>query len=156
MGYVDSNLMNGETVMYRTRLHKVLFLWPSIFVAILGALCFWILHHGTYKPIYPGLCYIVATVILLPAYIRYISSEFVVTNKRVVVKVGFIQRNTVETQLQKIEAIEVEQSFFGRICNYGTIAVIGVGGTTQSFQNINNPMGFRRAVEEQTDAAKTG
>jgi uncharacterized membrane protein YdbT with pleckstrin-like domain len=151
MGYVDSNLMTDETVRYRTRLHKILFFWPGIFAMAFCILLVWLLHQGTYKPLYVGFCYILAIIIMLPSYIQYISSEFVVTNKRVVVKVGFIRRHTMETQLQKIEAIEVEQSVLGRICNFGTISIIGTGGTKEPFKNINNPLGFRRAVEEQTD-----
>jgi uncharacterized membrane protein YdbT with pleckstrin-like domain len=152
MGYVDSNLMSSETVMYRTRLHKIMFFWPIIFALAFCGLGFWVSHQDTYKSI-SGMCYILAIIVLLPSYIKYISTEFVVTNKRVIVKVGFIRRHTVETLLQKIEAVEVKQTILGRIANYGTLSVIGTGGTTEPFQNINNPLAFRRAVDEQTDAS---
>ncbi len=152
MSYVDENLMEGESIIYRTRLHKVMFLWPGIIATLLCVLCVLILYQGTYKPIYAGLCYILALAVMLPSYIKYISTEFVVTNKRVIVKVGFIYRNTIETLLQKIESIEIQQTFWGRICNYGTVSVIGIGSTTEPFQNINKPLAFRRAIDEQTDA----
>ena len=57
-----------------------------------------------------------------------------------------------ETLLQKIEAISVDQSISGRILNYGTITIVGTGGTREFFESIANPLAFRRAVQEQTEA----
>lgn len=60
---------------------------------------------------------------------------------------GFIQRHTVETMLGKVESIGVEQSLVGRVLDYGTILVVGTGGTQDSFKNIANPLEFRRQVQ---------
>lgn len=152
MSYVDSNLMKDEVVMHRTKLSKVLFVWPGVvaFVALLFSL--WILINPQYKIIYAGFGLIVAVIFLLSPYIQYITSEYAVTNKRVIVKVGFIRRQTLETLLQRIEAISVDQTVLGRILNYGTITITGTGGTRESFMNITDPLGFRKAVQEQTDA----
>ena len=60
---------------------------------------------------------------------------------------GFIQRHTVETMLGKVESIGVEQSLVGRVLDYGTILVVGTGGTQDSFKNIANPLEFRRKVQ---------
>ncbi len=152
MGYVDSNLMRGETVMHRAKLHKILFLQPGIFFVALCSLGIWLISQTTYNPNFAYLCFIVGLLLLVPAYLTYISSEYAVTNKRVIVKIGVVSRRTMETLLQKIEAISVDQTIFGRMCNYGTITVIGTGGTQESFENIADPLGFRRAVQEQTDA----
>jgi uncharacterized membrane protein YdbT with pleckstrin-like domain len=152
MSYVDSNLMNGERVMHRARLHKVLFVWPGMvaFVAFIGAI--WLLSHPAYNPLYGLASFAVVAIFLLSPYVQYITSEYAVTNKRVIVKVGLIRRQTLETLLQKIEAISVDQSVLGRILNFGTITIIGTGGTRESFMNIADPLSFRRAVQEQTDA----
>ena len=151
MSYVDSSLMPGETVKWRTQLHKIMFVVPSILAIGVAIVGFWLFHKG-FDAIYTGLSIIIALIILLPACIKYTTSEFAVTNKRVIVKIGFIQRQTMETLLQKIEAISVDQTVLGRILNYGTISIIGTGGTKESFVNIANPLDFRRSIQEQTDA----
>lgn len=151
MGYVDSHLLQGETVVYRTKLHKILFLWPCILAIAFCLLAAW-LYQNAYETNWIIFSIILAALVLLPAYIQYISSEYAVTNKRVIVKVGFIRRQTMETLLQRIEAVAVDQSILGRILNYGSIAVIGTGGTKEIFENINDPLAFRRSVQEQTDA----
>jgi uncharacterized membrane protein YdbT with pleckstrin-like domain len=85
----------------------------------------------------------------LAAWIRRWTSEFAVTNKRVVIKVGLISRRMIEMNLSKVESIEVRQDIPGRLVNYGTIVVIGTGGTKEPFTTIDDPLAFRRAVQTQ-------
>jgi uncharacterized membrane protein YdbT with pleckstrin-like domain len=51
--------------------------------------------------------------------------------------------------LSKIETVNVDQSVMGRILNYGSIIIIGTGGTTERFHNIARPMVFKRRFQEQ-------
>jgi hypothetical protein len=55
-----------------------------------------------------------------------------------------------ELNLAKVESIGVEQTLLGRMLNYGTIVIVGTGGTRQPFKDIADPMSFRRAVNEAT------
>ena len=125
MGYVDDNLMAGEQVTHRTRLH-----W-TIFVSLKALL----------------------TLFVAPLVARA-TSEFAVTNRRVIIKVGLVSRRTVELNLEKVESIGVEQTILGRILGYGTIVVVGTGGTKEPFRAIADPMGFRRAVNEATEVLR--
>jgi len=124
MGYVKDNLLTAERIVYEARLH-----W-TIFFGLRGLL----------------------TLGIWPAIVRA-SSEFVVTNRRVLIKVGLIQRRTLELNLSKVESIEIEQTVWGRLLGYGEIEVIGTGGTREKFERVGNPLGFRRAVAEATEAA---
>src|SRR5688500_17504253 len=106
MGYVDDHLLPGERIAYRAHLHKLAFLLPGIISAAIfvGALV------AFYNERYPlGIIALVAAALpALYAWIMYSSSEFAITDKRVVIKIGFVQRRTVETLLGKVEAIGVE------------------------------------------------
>jgi len=141
MGYVDSNLLPNEQVTYRARLHRIIYLLPvcvlivAIVVAITG---YGLLALGL------GL---IGLVLLVPPWIRSISSEFAVTNKRVLVKVGLVRRHSLELLLQKVEGIGVDQGILGRILGYGTITVSGTGGTREAFRMIARPLEFRRQVQ---------
>jgi uncharacterized membrane protein YdbT with pleckstrin-like domain len=88
-------------------------------------------------------------VIAFPRFIRYATSEFAVTNKRVIVKIGLIYRQTLELVLTKVETIRVEQSIMGRIFDFGTIVVSGTGGTKEPFKDIASPLKFREQVQSQ-------
>ena len=90
----------------------------------------------------------VLTLWILPL-IEYWTSEFAITNKRVIVKMGLIRRHTLELNLQRVESVSVDQTTIGRILGYGTITIIGTGGTREPFRRIAHPLEFRKAVEEQ-------
>jgi uncharacterized membrane protein YdbT with pleckstrin-like domain len=91
----------------------------------------------------------VGAISCLAAWIRQTSSEFAVTSNRVIVKTGFISRKTIEINLSRVESVQVEQDLFGRLLNYGTMIVVGTGGTREPFTMIDNPAGFRHAVQSE-------
>ncbi len=88
------------------------------------------------------------------AIVDWRTSEFAVTNKRVLIKTGWIRRHSLETLLTKVEAIGVEQGIFGRALDYGTIIVSGTGGSKEVFHMIDSPMMFRRRVHDQISASE--
>ena len=117
--YVNNHLIKDESVVFETKLHWVIFFsLKSLFTLTLAA---WI--------------------------IRWLS-EYVITNRRIVIKTGFISRNTFEMNISKIESVNVDQSVMGRILNYGSITIIGTGGTRETFHNIAKPLAFRKSFQE--------
>jgi uncharacterized membrane protein YdbT with pleckstrin-like domain len=94
---------------------------------------------------------VIALVVLLTAFIKRQSSDFAVTNKRVMMKAGVFSTRSIELLLNKIEAIAVNQSVVGRTFGYGDIVVTGSGGTREAFSHIQGPLAFRRAVQSVTD-----
>ena len=38
MGYIENNLVPGETVLYKTRLHWIVLIWPLVAGALLGGI----------------------------------------------------------------------------------------------------------------------
>jgi uncharacterized membrane protein YdbT with pleckstrin-like domain len=155
MSYIDSNLLDGEQVVFRTRLHWKLLIGPLLFAIVTLLPIAWLLAQGTWNPwvlIAPGL----GAVILLAAIIKRQSSDFAVTNKRVMMKVGFFSTRSVELLLSKIEAIAVNQGIAGRMFGYGDIVVTGSGGTEEAFPDIQAPLELRRAVQSVTDAQTMG
>lgn len=153
MGYLEKNLLPGETVAYRAHLHPILFLQPAFFGLVGLSLVVFGFVSSTALPFFS----LLGAVLLLYAAvvgggraIHYASSEFAITNKRVVIKVGFINRKTLEMVLTKVETIRVDQSILGRVLNFGTIVVTGTGGTNEPFATIANPLEFRRQVQART------
>jgi uncharacterized membrane protein YdbT with pleckstrin-like domain len=149
MSYIDGNLLDGEHVVYRTRLHWLLFVMPVLFTVVVLLPLAWLMANGTWKsfawiPLSFGLIVLVAT------FIKRQSSDFAVTNKRVMMKMGVFATRSIELLLNKIEAIAVNQSLMGRVFGYGDIAVTGSGGTKETFSRIQGPLEFRRAVQSVT------
>lgn len=148
MSYVDSQLLPGETVQYRGHLNKSMYAIPGVFLALAVVT---IAIPGAIRV--QGSWYLVLSWVVIAAIayawckVIFNASEFAVTTKRVVIKVGIIRRRTLETMLSKVEGIEVDQTVAGRMFNYGTLVVTGTGGTKEAFKRISHPLEFRRQVQ---------
>src|SRR5438046_3289572 len=110
----------------------------------------WFLSTGTWSG-YAWIPLALGLFLLLTTLIKRLSSDFAVTNKRIMMKVGVFRTRSIEILLSKVEAIAVDQSLLGRIFGYGDIAVTGSGGTRETFAQIQAPLEFRRAVQSVTD-----
>jgi uncharacterized membrane protein YdbT with pleckstrin-like domain len=153
MSYIDGNLLEGERVVFRTRLHWLLFLGPVLFIVVVLLPIAWFLATTSTWSNYAWAPLGLGAFILLVAFIKRQSSDFAVTNKRVMMKVGVFHTRSIELLLSKVEAIAVEQPILGRIFGYGNIVITGSGGTRESFSHIQAPLAFRRAVQSVTDPA---
>ena len=130
MGYVERHLLPNEQVLYKTRLHWILFLKPGLVLlaGIILSAALWQVRDQ------PSLWYVgaaVGCVWILVHLIELMTSEFAVTTTRLIFKVGLIARYTTELLLSKVESIAVTQSLLGRILNFGDLTVIGTGGTKE-------------------------
>lgn len=152
MSYIKSQLLPGEEIKYRGHLHRSIFA-PAFSFAVVAILALVIVLESGDWPVF-WLLVAAGVVSYLWAQILYSTSEFAVTNKRVVIKVGWLRRRTVETMLSKVEGINVEQSLIGRLLGYGSIIITGTGGTQEPFRNIGSPFEFRRQVQAQVSAAE--
>ena len=150
MSYIEENLMNGEKVLYSSKLHWVVFLWPIVWFIV--AIIFF--SGGGDAAAAGGLFVLIAIVTGIASFINYKTSEFGITNKRVIVKVGFIRRNSIEVLLNKVEGIQVNQGILGRILGFGSITVSGTGGTKDPFHKIDAPLEFRKRAQEQIAAVQ--
>jgi len=163
MAYVEENLLDGEEIRYRARLHRKILVAPLVAVT-LGVILI-VPPIARFTHVLPplgfehedeillgllglgGLLLLFGVLALITRSIRYRTSEFAVTSRRVLVKVGFLRRYTVELWLGKIEGISVDQPVLGRILDYGTIVITGTGGTREIFRDIADPLELRRRVQ---------
>lgn len=145
MSYIDRNLLTNEQVLHRAYLSRTVFIAPTLLVfAGLATFAF-----GGGVALAGVAVLMVGLYGWIKAFIRYKTSEFGVTNKRVIMKVGLVRRTSVEIVLNKVESVSVDQGIVGRVFNFGSVAVVGTGGTHDPFHRIAAPMQFRRAVQEQ-------
>lgn len=164
MHYIKRTLLDDEKIVYAVRPHWIIFANPCIYFIV--ALLLWA-GGGTLLSLdniyilslsatsWLALILVAMGLIyLLSAYVTYKSSEFGITNKRVLMKTGFIQRYSLEIFLGKIEAIYVNQSIFGRLLDYGILVVVGTGGSKDPYRNVPEPLKFRRRIQQQIDLAK--
>jgi len=162
MSYVEKNLMPGETVVYRTRLHWIVIFWPIVLSIIFGVAGLVLLARtlagprddsGDRTAMLAGgaILLVVAIISLVVALLKRNATEMAVTDRRVIVKIGVAARRTFEILLSKVESIGVEETFVGRMLGYGTVVVRGTGGTPEPFDTVAHPLEFRKQVQQQIE-----
>ena len=117
--YVEANLVKDEEVIHWGHIHWINFISIRAFFSLF----------------------------ILPIVDNW-TSEYAITNKRVIIKVGLIRRRTIEMNVKKVESINVDQSIFGRILGYGDITVVGTGGSRETFETLADPIGFRKKFQQ--------
>ncbi|MEO7243518.1 MAG: PH domain-containing protein [Variovorax sp.] len=94
-------------------------------------------------------------IFLIMAYVRFKSTELAVTTKRVIVKHGFVRRQTVEINMSKVESIQVDQGVLGRLFDFGTLIISGTGTSHAPITGVSAPMTFRKAFIEAQEVGKS-
>ena len=158
MNYIDSHLQADERVLDRTTMHWItLFDLPLLWV--LGGPCMFAYLYQTDPNaaqhwygiiIGPAIMTIVAAYVLVIFAITYLTTEIAITNRRIIYKSGLISRRTLEMNVDKVESVDVNQSFLGSILDYGTILVRGVGTGLEPLNTIVAPLEFRDTILSHT------
>jgi hypothetical protein len=163
--YVQSLLLPNETVLAVARPHWGLFASPGILVAFALICTFFSTLQSAfisttanseatafmtffYFAICAGPWWLLGGARLLNATLTYLSTEFALTDKRIIGKTGFIRRQSLELVLDKVESIGVIQGVTGRLFDFGTLVIGGSGGTDQKFPNISRPMQLKRQIDK--------
>jgi uncharacterized membrane protein YdbT with pleckstrin-like domain len=89
---------------------------------------------------------LVAAFLLIQQWFQWWVTEIAVTNRRVIYKTGLIQRETNEMNMDKVESVQVDQSIFGRMLDYGNMTVLGTGEGFKTLRTIASPVELRNSV----------
>lgn len=128
MSYLSKRLAAGETIIYRGQFHWVQQIYAWAMLVLLGIL-------------------IIGIVIWVREMFRLNTTEFVVTNRRVMLKQGFFNVHVDEITLNSIEGAHVDESIIGRLFDYGRLTIRGSGDTHLVFPTMSDPAAFRSAAE---------
>lgn len=128
MAYVERSLAAGEKILARARFH-----WLYVLGAWLCLILFGI--------------FIVGIVMFFHMMIRKWTTDIVVTNHRFIMKTGLFSLRTQEIAVPNIEGVEVTESFWGRLFDFGKVRIEGTGVDAIVTPTIAHPIEFRRAIE---------
>jgi uncharacterized membrane protein YdbT with pleckstrin-like domain len=143
MSFIEKNLANNEKIVYKGNLHWWIYM-KNILLIVLGIIIISAAKNNFANGV-GGIIVIIALIGLIGAYMRSKSSEFVVTNRRIMLKTGVLKRKLVELQLNRAEGLMVDQGVIGRMFNYGGIIVTS-GGVREVFTPIAQPYEFKRQI----------
>ena len=137
MKYLNKTLSTSETVIANPKVTKWSLVNPYI-LFIIGILI---------APVTSGLSLLTIIFPIMAHFYRW-TTEYGVTNKKVMFKTGWIRRKTDELYTKKIEGVDVVQGIQGRIFGYGDLVFSGTGSQTVVFKMVPNPLEVKKAVKE--------
>jgi uncharacterized membrane protein YdbT with pleckstrin-like domain len=153
VSYISNNLKNNEKLIFKSSQSiKSLFFWSFIFGFIglvLVLLKGFVVIMGVSSTGYN--LYLIYWAVLLFFVIKnlitYFTTEYGITNTRVISKDGLIRRDIEEINLSSIESINVNQTIIGRLLNYGTIVISGRGTSKVILKDIENVVEIRKLIK---------
>jgi uncharacterized membrane protein YdbT with pleckstrin-like domain len=147
MSYVKEVLQPGETVLYASTIHWLIYA-PAILLLIVAILATFQTIGGS-EFVWRGIslvCFAAASLSAARAWFKRWTTEIAVTDRRIIYKRGFIRRHTIEMNMDKVESVDVSQSLLGRVFGYGDVLVRGTGVGFEPLQMIESPIELRNAV----------
>ncbi len=146
---IRKHLYEGEEILADARYHWIFF-FKSIFLLFLGILILLSFSHSHYSLYFRIIGYILLIAGVLDFLIKlfkYLTTDLIVTNKRVIIQEGVFSRDIIEMNLQKLESVQLRQSILGRILGYGSFYIKGSGATVDWFGPISNPLEIRTKIK---------
>jgi uncharacterized membrane protein YdbT with pleckstrin-like domain len=124
--------------------------WPGL-LFLLAAIAAFVLAYsatrgGTLWTYLAGVLALVALGFLFREWFVQWTTEIALTDRRIIYKEGFVRRSTVEMHMDKVESVDVEQTIIGRLLDYGTVTVKGVGTGFEPLKMIAAPLDLRNHI----------
>lgn len=174
MNSSEKYLPKGETLVYKTKPNIFLIIKPIVWLIIWIIISSSIFFNDSFKnrlyelmdinqleggtdylatgvTVVGWLIIFLAVVGLIKSIMRYLSSDLLITNRRVINNFGIFNKVSNDYWFKNIHSINVEQPFWGRIMGYGTIMLTIGGGRKGYFTKISDPLEFRKRCQEEMD-----
>ena len=153
--YLNSLLGDREKILLVTRQHwfllfrNILFELVLIFLTILGITLILI-----FNPVAAPLAGFGYLLVLLPLatlirdFMVWNSHKYIITNRRVIQIFGVFNKNVTDSSLEKVNDVKLEQSYFGRMFNFGDVEILTASELgINRFTSIGNPIEFKTTMQ---------
>jgi uncharacterized membrane protein YdbT with pleckstrin-like domain len=129
MKFIRSTLPDNETIEMEISFHWTHTLVAWLYLLVLG----WL---------------IIGVFLFISMYLEKWTTERALTNRRLILKRGFIRRKTEEISFNRVEEVNLSQSILQRILGSGDIKVTGTGAGEIMLKNIDDPLDVQKRVNE--------
>jgi uncharacterized membrane protein YdbT with pleckstrin-like domain len=152
--YLQSLLGEQEKILLLTRQHVFILISMIAAEIGIGLLIIGLVSLGFFlPPPFNPLHAFLYLLVLLPLasgtrdYLFWSNRQYIVTNRRVIQISGVVNKNVIDSSLEKVNDVKLVQSFFGRIFNYGDVEILTASEMGANlFRRIGDPVGFKTAM----------
>lgn len=155
MPFPPDLLNDGEEVVLDLRPHWAKLFFPVVFVvlAIIATGVATVVVQS--KALSFALLAVLAVAVgfLLVRYVRWTTTNFVVTTQRLIHREGVIAKNGIEIPLDRVQTIRFHQTLFERMIGAGDLLIESAGETGQNtFGDIRRPNVVQNVIYREIEA----
>lgn len=164
--YLHSLLGENERILFSTRKHWFILASMIAMEIFIMMLIFAIAFVATLVLIENPLIWLAPVIgfvlLLLPVgsmihdILQWTNHQYIITNWRVIQISGFMNKNIIDSSLEKVNDVKMIQSAFGRIFNYGDIEILTASEMgVNLFKRIDDPVRFKIAMLNAKEALES-
>lgn len=143
----NSKEVEKEKVLFITKLHWKTFLDSIVCIALPFIIIF--TNNNRTTGIVAQIMFVLGILLGVQRYMAQKTSEFAVTNMRLIIKQGVFKSKSQMALLNRIEVVQLKQGLFGRLINCGSIIIKDKGGAVYKLKDLKAPQEFNRILQEQ-------
>ncbi|MEI8307401.1 MAG: PH domain-containing protein [Chloroflexales bacterium] len=169
MAYVDQLLGRDEQILYIARQHLFVLIANILaelaLIALLvaaGVASNWAFNTKDSTPLFGTsltasnlillLCVVISVIVMISGFIDYLrwnTEQYIVTDRRVIQVRGILNKQVIDSSLEKINDVELRQSLIGRMMNFGTVEILTASEEgVNTMDRIEGPLDFKKAMLE--------
>ena len=155
MAYIKKLLGSDETILFEARRHMFVLLGQFLkeFIILAVLLVGWFVIRGYANPEFLWLEIALLAIALLVVgsmtmdWVRWKNEAFFITSRRVIHTSGVFNKKVLDSSISKINDVILEQSFLGRMFDYGTIKILtATEEVINRVDKISSPLAFKKAM----------
>jgi uncharacterized membrane protein YdbT with pleckstrin-like domain len=158
MAYPQKLLSDGENVVFEMRPHwRALVVPIAVLLAVVAGLVFlasrigeWLGGDGAVASVSQWAVVIIALfligVFVIRPFLYWITTQYVFTNRRIIVRSGLVARHGRDMPLSKVNNVSFDVSVAGRLLNYGTLTVDSASDEALIINDVPNVEQIQREV----------
>lgn len=167
MGYTESLLAQGEVIARRGRQH-----WLALLLDSRAALGVWLLailllaasiffrfdaNARNIVGIIVLVLAVIGLVLFLYRLLRWLNNDYLVTNRRIIKVEGILNKRSMDSSLEKINDLVLDENIIGRMLGYGDLDVVTASDVAiDRFRMLNDAKEFKRTMLDQKHRLEYG
>jgi len=163
MGYVEKLMARNERIAFLTHQHWIVLLRAFIANLFLCILIVAVVVALYVLPLPPSrfltLFRLLPLVLLLIPFIRmglkiikWWNESYIITNRRVIQTEGIINKHVIDSSLEKVNDVVLNQSVLGRMLGYGDVEILTASEIgVNRFERISGPVRFKTEMLNQKE-----
>jgi uncharacterized membrane protein YdbT with pleckstrin-like domain len=158
MGYLEGLMGRKEEIVFKSRQHWLVIVPKLVLWTVVLLLVVLITVSLALTPLH-GRALVLLLALAFPLwrimvnFLNWWNEQYVITNRRVIQLEGIINKHSIDSSLEKVNDVVLQQSAMGRVLNYGDVQILTASELgVNLFRRMARPVRFKTEMLNQKEA----